>query len=66
MDLPLPLLESAERSLALLGLVVGVGSLLLWARGGASPVMVPVGFLLLLQSVRSLYERTATAHGFGN
>lgn len=66
MDLPLPLLESAERSLALLGLVVGVGSLLLWARGGVSLVMVPLGVLLLLQSVRSLYERTATAHGFGN
>ena len=66
MDLPLPLLESAERTLALLGLLVGLGSLLIWARGGVSPVMVPLGVLLLLQSVRSLSERTAAAHGFGN
>jgi len=63
MDLPLPLLASAERALALLGLLVGLGALTAWVRGGVSPVMVPVGVLLLLQSVRSLYERTATAHG---
>jgi len=66
MDLPLPLLASVERTLALLGLLVGLGSLLVWARGGVTPVMVPVGVLPLLQSVRSLYERTAAAHGLSN
>jgi|GEM_PF-5726722 hypothetical protein len=63
MDLPLPLLASVERALALFGLLVGLGSLLIWARGGVSPVMIPVGVLLLLQSVHSLRERTAEAHG---
>ncbi|MBX0285692.1 hypothetical protein [Haloarcula salinisoli] len=66
MDLPLPLLDVAERTLITLGLVAGAGSLLLWAVGGVSPVMVPVGVLLLLQSVHYLRERTATEHGLSD
>jgi len=63
MDLPVPLLDSVERVLIVLGLLVGVASLLVWARGGVSPVIVPVAVVLLLQAVHYLRERTATAHG---
>jgi len=66
MDLPLPLLDSAERTLIALGILVGAGSLLLYARGGVSLIIVPVGVLVLLQSVHHLRERTATAHGLSD
>jgi len=65
MDIPVPLLEVVERVLIVLGLLVGVASLGLYALGGASPVVVPVALVLLLQSVHYLRERTAVAHGVG-